>query len=93
MHLAGLPRDQIAELSRKKRQTGKGEQVKQARVVCPLTTGTKIVVTGPEMTLQDLIEALSSALESARKASREAIDVKTWSRVMADKAKVGANRD
>jgi len=87
-----VSRNKLAEAARKARN-GSTPAVKQARVVCPLTTGTKIVVTGPEMSLQDLIESLSSALESARKASRESIDVKTWSRVMADKAKVGANHD
>ncbi len=87
MHMAGLPRDQIAELSKKKR-TPVRDAVKVARVRCPLSTGTVVTVQGPEMSLEELIEALASTLESARKANRESIDVKTWARVMADKAKV-----
>ena len=47
-----------------------------------------MVVSGPEMSLDGLIEALGQALDAAKKASKEGIDVKTLARVMADKAKV-----
>lgn len=62
---------------------------KLARVVCPLSTGTKVTVTGAAMDLETLIESLAAVLESARKANKEQLDIKTWARVLADKAKAG----
>jgi hypothetical protein len=57
-------------------------------VVCPLATGTKVTVTGAAMTLDGYIEALTAALDAARKASREALDVRTAEKVWKDRAKV-----
>lgn len=65
--------------------------VRLARVSVPLSTGTKVVVSGPEMDLETLIEALQSALESARRAAKESLDVKTFEKVARDKAKAGAS--
>lgn len=87
LKLSGASRDQIEEAGRKTR-TPRAETPKQARVVCPLSTGTRIVVTGPEMDLDGLIEALQSALEAARKANKDSLDVKTAERVWRDRAKV-----
>jgi ParB/RepB/Spo0J family partition protein len=88
MHLAGVPRDQLAEACRKKRAKAvMNPAVKLSRVKCPLSTGTTVVVSGPEMSLEDLISALSQALEAARKANKDGLDIKTLSAVMRDKAK------
>lgn len=84
--LTGIKRDELQQKVRKAANAA-APTVKLDRVVCPLTTGTKIVVSGPSMDLHGLIDALASALESARKAAKDQIDVKTWGRVMADKAK------
>lgn len=89
MKLSGASRDQLEAHGRKVRN-GAAPAVKQARVSVPLTTGTKIVVSGPEMSLQDLIEALTQALEAARKANRDQLDVKTAEKVWRDKAKAGS---
>lgn len=86
--LSGATRDQIE----KKRggASRAASQVKLARVRCPLSTGATVTVAGDEMSLEDLIEALSAALDAARKAVKESLDVKTAQRVWADKAKAGA---
>lgn len=89
LKLSGASRDQL-EAAGKKTRSGKAPQARQARVVCPLSTGTRIVVSGPEMDLEGLIDALQSALEAARKANKESLDVKTAEKVWRDKAKVGA---
>jgi ParB family chromosome partitioning protein len=90
MHLTGVPRDQLAAACRKKRTKASAErQQKQSRVVCPLTTGAKLVVSGPAMALSDLIDNLQAALELVRKAHRDQLDVRTAERVWRDRAKAG----
>lgn len=86
--LAGATRDQLEEAGRKASRVPT-QQVKLARVRCPLSAGTLVTVQGAEMDLDGVIEALQGALDAARKANKESLDVKTWSRVMADRAKAG----
>ena len=87
LKLSGATRDELAQVAKKTRTVAKGPTEKLARVVCPLSTGRKITVTGADMDLDALIEALAAVLESARKGNKDQLDVKTWARVMADKAK------
>ncbi|MBP3955467.1 ParB/RepB/Spo0J family partition protein [Gemmata sp. G18] len=87
LKLSGASRDHLEAVVKKARSTS-ASTVKLAKVRCPLSTGTVVTVQGAEMGLDELIEALQSTLESARRANKEQIDVKTWARVMADKAKV-----
>lgn len=86
LKLSGASRDQIEAKGRKSRTVE--STVKVSRVRCPVASGATVVVSGPEMSLDGLIEALGQALDAAKKASKEGIDVKTLARVMADKAKV-----
>jgi ParB family chromosome partitioning protein len=87
MKLSGATRDQIEQASRKARTTTV-PAVKLSRVRCPLSTGTTVVVSGAAMDMEGLIEALASALEAARKANKESLDVRTFEKVLKDKAKV-----
>jgi ParB/RepB/Spo0J family partition protein len=86
LKLSGASRDSIEQAGRKSRNGGT-PAVKLSRCRVPLPTGTTVVVSGPEMSLADLIDALSSALDAARKASKDGLDVKTMQAVMKDKAK------
>jgi ParB family transcriptional regulator, chromosome partitioning protein len=86
LKLSGASRDTIEATARKSRSSGT-PMVKVTRVKCPLPTGTVVVVSGPEMSLDDLIEALGQALDAAKKANRDGLDVKTMQAVMKDKAK------
>lgn len=88
LHLAGTNRDALEREARKGRSTP-GSSVKLARVVCPLLTGVKVVVSGPEIDLSGLIDALSSAIEAARRASRDSLDVRTAEKVWRDKSRKG----
>jgi ParB family chromosome partitioning protein len=84
-----MPRDAFAKLSRKKRSSttpSSSTTVKRSRVSCPLTKSLSVVISGPEMNLLDVINALQSALDVAKKASRENLDVKTAEKVWRDKA-------
>lgn len=88
LKLSGASRDQIEEAGRKVRAP-KVDAVKLARVVCSLAGGVKVTVAGTEMDLGGLIEALQSALEAARKANRDGLDVRTMERVLRDRARAG----
>lgn len=49
-----------------------------------------VTVAGPDMTLEGYIEALTSALEQARKANKDLLDIKTAEKVWRQRAKAGA---
>ena len=87
LKLSGASRDQLEEAGRKTRRVT--ATVKLARVTGPLSTGVKITVAGPEMDLEQVIEALESALVAARKANKESLDVKTAEKVWRDRARAG----
>lgn len=87
LKLSGATRDQLEEAGRKERKR-RVEAVKVARVRCPLSTGTVVTVQGPEMGLDGLIDALQLALEAAKKANKDSLDVKTAEKVWRDRSKV-----
>jgi ParB/RepB/Spo0J family partition protein len=87
LKLSGATRDQLERVARKERK-GRVETVKLSRVRCPLSTGVVVTVQGPEMGLEGLIETLQAALEAARKANKESLDVRTFEKILKDKAKV-----
>jgi ParB/RepB/Spo0J family partition protein len=89
LKLSGASRDQLEQAGKKVRKVSTGETIKLARVRIPLSTGTTLVVSGAEMDLDGLIEALSAALDAARKANKDRLDVKTAERVWRDKSKAG----
>jgi hypothetical protein len=63
--------------------------VKLARVRCPLPDGTTtVVVSGLEMSLENYIDVLQSALDLAKRANKDALDVRTAERVWKHRAKV-----
>lgn len=88
LKLSGASRDQIEEAARKTRRAP-AQQVKLARVRCPLSAGTVVTVQGAEMDLDGVIEALQGALDAARKANKESLDVRTAEKVWRDRAKAG----
>lgn len=82
---SGASRDRIAQRIRK--QSNKdAPQPRMKRVICPLSSGIRISVTGSQLSLDDFIEALGEAQKEARKAREQKLDVKTWQSVMRDKA-------
>ena len=88
--LAGATSEQVARAGRKSRvRTDTAATVKRARVRCPLPTGATVVVSGAPLDLSGFIDTLSVALELARRAHKEALDVKTAEQVWRDKARSG----
>lgn len=88
LKLSGASRDGLAEHVRKQKRDA-APQVRVKRISCPLPSGVGIVVTGVELSLDDLIEALGEAQKEAKKAREQGLDAKTFSAVMKDKAKAG----
>jgi ParB family chromosome partitioning protein len=78
-----------SELATQVKQNRRGGQqtpaVKLARVKVAMP-GANLVITGAELSMAGVVELLNDTLKEARKAA-EQYDVKTWVRMMADKAK------
>ena len=85
---SGSSRDGLAGRVRRQRAQAAPE-VRAKRVLCPLASGVSVAVSGPDLSLADLIEALAEAQKEARKARDQNLDVKTWQSVMRDKSRAG----
>jgi ParB family chromosome partitioning protein len=90
--LSGASRDAVARRVRQTRNESE-PQVRVKRILCPLPSGVSIAVSGAELSLDDLIEALGEALKEARKAREQSLDAKTFSAVLKDKAKKGVSHE
>ena len=85
---ASLTRDELARRVRKQKRES-SPQVRAKRIVCALPSGVSVTVSGPDLSLDDLIEALAEAQKEAKKAREQSLDVKTWQRVMHDRSRAG----
>lgn len=83
--LAGASRDAIEQSGRKARAAST-PTVRMSKVKIAMPQGASVVVSGPELSMSDLVELLSETLKEARKAA-EQFDVKTFQAMMRDKAK------
>jgi ParB family transcriptional regulator, chromosome partitioning protein len=92
MHLSGIPRDQIASISRQKRTApnGAAQKDKVTRVRVDMPTGIQIVISGESINFDQVIEALQAAAKSARSARDQNIDTKGWAAMMKDQARQAA---
>jgi hypothetical protein len=84
--LSGCGTDKL-ESARRKARNGPANTVKLSRIRAPLASGVEVVISGRELGLSDVIESLGELLKDAKKANDSALDVKTWSAVLRDKAK------
>jgi ParB family transcriptional regulator, chromosome partitioning protein len=89
MKLNGASRDELASHARRQK-SGDKPTVRTSRVKCELSGGVSIVVAGNALGFDEVIEALGEAQKEARKARDGNLDVKTWTRVMHDRARKGA---
>lgn len=85
LKLSGASRDAIEQAGRKARATS-APTVRMSKVKIAMPQGASVVVSGPELSMSDLVELLNETLKQARRAA-EQFDVKTWVRMMADKAR------
>jgi ParB family transcriptional regulator, chromosome partitioning protein len=86
----GATRETIEQEGRKRRN-GTAPPVRSSRIKIPLPSGATIVISGQCLSLGEVIECLSSVLESAKKGDKEKLDARTWQSVMRDRAKAVAN--
>jgi len=86
LHESGVSRDGLAEHARKQKRA-EVPVIRAKRIVCPLPSGVAIAVTGKDLSLDDLIEALAEAQREARKAREQGLDARTFGAVMKDKSK------
>src|SRR6266542_1386518 len=86
---SGLSASEVETQSRKKRNGNGAAEVKLSKIPCDLPNGIKVVLSGPEMSLDDAVEALSEALKAAKEAQGDGLTAKTWSAQMRDKSKPG----
>ena len=87
--LDGASRDQIEQQGRKERN-GSAPAVRLSRCKLSLSSGVNVTVSGEELSLDELIDALGEAQKEAKKARDQSLDVKTFQAVMRDKAKAGS---
>ena len=88
LKLSGVNRDTLERQSKRMRN-GNVSAVRASRIKCQLVSGVDIVVSGSEMTLDDMIDALAEAGKEARKARDQGLDAKTFQSVMRDRARAG----
>lgn len=91
LKLGGATRDALERAGRTTRASAKSAGPRLTRVRCPLPDGRAVVVSGQAMTITDLADALSQALDLVRRAGRESLDIKTAARVWADKSRAVAS--
>jgi ParB family chromosome partitioning protein len=82
--LSGASRDEVERRERMDR--GKKAEVKLKRVSIVTPQGAKVVVSGNQLSMAQLIEVLAETLKEARKASTQ-YDVRTFVSMMRDRAK------
>ncbi|HMP03657.1 MAG TPA: hypothetical protein PKC45_14265 [Gemmatales bacterium] len=88
LKLSGASRDGLAQHVRRQNSQST-PQVRVKRIACPLPSGLSVVVSGQELSLDDLIEALSDAQKEAKRAREQGLDARTFSQVLKDKARKG----
>ncbi len=89
MRLSGVNREGLERQSKKMRK-GAVNEVRARRIRLQLASGVEIVVSGPEMTLDEMIDSLVEASKQAKKARDQGLDAKTFESVMRDRARAGA---
>jgi ParB family chromosome partitioning protein len=86
LKLSGASRDAL-ELQGRKKRAGHAPAVRSSRIKCQLASGVSVVVSGSEMTLDEMIDALAEASKEAKKARDQGLDAKTFQNVMRDRAR------
>lgn len=86
LKLSGASRDAIEAAGRKHRK-GSTPVVRAGKIKCVLSSGVNITVSGNEMTLDEMIDALVEASKEARRARDQGLHVKTFEASMRDRYK------
>ena len=87
MKLSGANRDAL-EAHGRNRRNGNATIVRTSKIRCQLASGVSVVVSGQEISLDEMIEALAEAAKEAKKARDQGLDAKTFQAVMRDRSRV-----
>lgn len=85
--ISQLPPDQQAQELNGSSATRRNG-VKTSKVKCQMPSGVVVTLAGDGIGMESVIDTLTELLKSAKKASSEGLDAKTWEKVLKDKAKV-----
>ena len=88
LKLSGASRDAIEQAGRKSR-AGDKPTIRLSRVRVQLPGKVSIVLTGADLSLEEVAQALTAAQQEVRRARDQGIDVKAFNAVMSSKAKAG----
>ena len=89
LKLGGASRDALEQQARRQRGAAK-PTIRANKIRCQLASGINVVVSGDELSLDEMIEALAEAQKEAKKARDQGLDAKTFQAVMRDKARAGS---
>ena len=90
MHLSGTPATQIESIGKKQRRAAAAKPAARlSRVRVQLSSKVSVVLSGADLSLDDVAEALTEAQREVRKARDQGIDVKAFNAVQSSKAKAG----
>ncbi|MBC7819948.1 MAG: ParB/RepB/Spo0J family partition protein [Planctomycetaceae bacterium] len=84
LKLAGASRDAIEAAGRRSR-IGDTPVIRASKIKCPLASGVTVVVSGNDMSLDEVIDALVEASKEARKARDQGLHAKTFEASMRDR--------
>ena len=86
--LVGATRDELDRRVRaaKAAKPAAAPAERVGRIKCPLPSGIVVTLSGCELWMDDVVEALAEAAKAARKARSDGLDAKVWAAVMARKA-------
>jgi ParB family chromosome partitioning protein len=79
----------VAQARERRRNEQQTPVVKVSRVRIDMPHGASVVISQKDLSMSEVVELLTETLKEARKAAAQ-YDVKTWTRMMADKAKAGS---
>jgi ParB/RepB/Spo0J family partition protein len=84
LKLSGASRDAVEAAGRKSRK-GTAITIRSRKIRCPLASGIDVTVSGKELTLDEMVDALIEASKEARKASDRGLHAKTFEASMHDR--------
>lgn len=86
----GATTHDVQKAGMRTRKPAEDKAEKSSRIVHPLQAGLKLTVSGGNLTIEKYIEALSTALDAAKRAHRDHIGIAAAMKCWSDRAKAGA---
>jgi ParB/RepB/Spo0J family partition protein len=85
--VAGATRQQLTTEVRRQERNATTPDSRASRIRCVLPGGGSVIVCGEALSVDDIIEQLTVLLREAKRARDQSLELKTWERMLSDKAK------